>query len=63
MVSEKNYAEAFFTVFHRKLKNFGRKKGLCVLRKKGSLISRKKGLFTPENRLLCFSQRKKSYAL
>jgi hypothetical protein len=48
MVSEKNYATPFFTVFYRKLKNFARKKRSFDLRKKGSLISRKKGFFTPE---------------
>ena len=55
MVSEKNNAGAFFTVFHRKLKNFGRKKDPFALRKKVPLISRKKAFFTTEKG--CFGPR------
>ena len=55
MVSEKNYATPFFAVFHRKFKNFGRKKRPFDLRKKVPLISRKKAFFTTEKG--CFGPR------
>jgi len=55
MVSEKNYAEAFFAVFRRKLRIFARKKDPFDLRKKVPLISRKKAFFTTEKG--CFGPR------